>query len=125
MEIRERLRGWLGITARDTRIRELGDRLELAWQRIVALEQGQHEKRICTLEQRSDPKLELVEGRLAGLDIITTAHASELTELMAFKSELHAAFQEIRQLREMLQDPKRTPIMAKTSHQFRTLMEVE
>ncbi len=39
------------------------------------------------------------------------------------QAHLDAVLIEVRQLRELLQDTKRTPVIAKTFHQYRALME--
>ena len=49
----------------------------------------------------------------------------EHSALSKKQAELSAILQEVRQLREMLADPKRQPIVARTTHQFRALMEQE
>jgi len=47
------------------------------------------------------------------------------SEISSKQNELRAIMAEVRQLRELLTDPKRTPVVAKTTHQFRALMEQE
>jgi len=47
------------------------------------------------------------------------------SEISSKQNELKAILAEVRQLRELLADPKRTPIVTKTTHQFRALMEQE
>jgi hypothetical protein len=49
----------------------------------------------------------------------------EHSALSKKQAELAAILQEVRQLREMLADPKRQPIATRTTHQFRALMEQE
>jgi predicted nuclease with TOPRIM domain len=44
-------------------------------------------------------------------------------DLVKKQNELNAIVLEVRQLREMLNDPKNKVIVAKTTHQFRALME--
>ena len=97
--LRSRLRQWLGITDFlkgaandgkdfDLRMNTLAHQGQLAWDRIVALEQ-QH------------------------------------SEISSKQNELRAIMAEVRQLRELLTDPKRVPVVTKTTHQFRALMEQE
>lgn len=45
------------------------------------------------------------------------------SEISKKQAHLDAVLIEVRQLRELLQDPKRTPVIAKTFHQYRALME--
>lgn len=40
-------------------------------------------------------------------------------------SELRAALQQVNEVREMIQDPKRAPIKTRSFQQFRNLMEAE
>jgi hypothetical protein len=47
------------------------------------------------------------------------------SEISKKRAHLDAVLIEVRQLRELLQDPKRTPVIAKTFHQYRALMEQE
>jgi len=126
--IRRWLREWLGIKSHSEIIYEQEKSMRSLEQRIAALEQplrgiGTHEERICNLELRADPHQELILGRLTGLDIITQAHASEFSELNKLRSELNAALQEMRQIREQVLDPKKIPVQTRNSRQFRALVE--
>ncbi len=86
--IRNWLRQWLGVYQSVGKTVLLEERVNLAWERIVAIE-------------------------------------VEHSALSKKQAELSAIRQEVRELREMLADPKRQPIVARTTHQFRALMEQE
>ena len=53
-------------------------------------------------------------------EAITIADAS-----IAKRNELNTALQQVNEVRELLQDPKRVPIRTTRSAQFRALMEAE
>ncbi len=74
----------------------------------------QDQERLKLIEERSTLAWERIVA-------IETEHSS----LSKKQAELSAILQEVRQLREMLADPKRQPIVARTTHQFRALMEQE
>lgn len=72
------------------------------------------QKKCAFLEER----LVLAWERIVAMEV-------EHSALSKKQAELAAILQEVRQLREMLADPKRQPIVARTTHQFRALMEQE
>ena len=93
--LRARLRKWLGIVP-----------LELHCGKVFP--------RVDLLEERD---------RLAWERIV--AIEQQHSEISSKQNELKAILAEVRQLRELLTDPKRVPVVAKTTHQFRALMEQE
>jgi hypothetical protein len=70
-------------------------------------------------------KLKTLDGHLALAWERIVAIEVEHSALSKKQAELNAILQEVRQLREMLADPKRQPIATRTTHQFRALMEQE
>ena len=52
-------------------------------------------------------------------------YGDELKETRKLQAELRAMLQEVKEVREMLHDPKRIPIKTRTTQQYRALMEVE
>ncbi len=97
--IRNRLRQWLGITD-----------VAIDWR----LSLGEEHKLVELLQERN----RLAWERIMAMEV-------EHSALSKKQAELSAILQEVRQLREMLADPKRQPIVARTTHQFRALMEQE
>jgi uncharacterized coiled-coil protein SlyX len=98
----------------------LEERDRLAWERIVALEQ-QH----SGLGKRQESwEIDIV-GRLQKLNERLEILEGDRSLQWKKHNEITAIMVEIRQLRELLTDPKRTPVVTKTTHQFRALMEQE
>ncbi len=58
-----------------------------------------------------------------GLDRRISEQQQLTTELNKLHGELNAALQEMRQLRELVQDPKKIPVQTRNSRQFRALVE--
>jgi septal ring factor EnvC (AmiA/AmiB activator) len=58
---------------------------------------------------------------------ITLIHAKEqsVTQLRTELESLRTQMQDVRELREMMRDPKRLPIVARTGAHFRSIMEEE
>ncbi len=129
--LRNRLRAWLGVTDPTDMVPFAQSlvNLEKHLNGIVAVLENikarKFETRINTLESRTDPALELVYGRIDGLDIITQAHAEELADIRKLKGELQGILQEVREVRETINDPKRVPIRTRNGSQMRQLMEQE
>jgi hypothetical protein len=67
--------------------------------------------------------IHLVEERVSLAWERIVAMEVEHSALSKKQAEVNTLLQEVRQLREMLADPKRQPIPTRTTHQFRTLME--
>ncbi len=104
--IRNWLRNWLGITSL-----QAGTRASLE---AVDRNTDSTNGHVKLLEERST----LAWERIVAMEV-------EHSALSKKQAELAAILQEVRQLREMLADPKRQPIVARTTHQFRALMEQE
>jgi len=75
---------------------------------------AKHSEYIKTLQDRE---------RLAWERIV--AFEQQHSEISKKQAHLDAVLLEVRQLREMLADPKRQPIATRTASQFRRLMETE
>jgi hypothetical protein len=104
--IRDWLRHWLGFSD--------------LWNRQIAFE-NHAAPRIDALAQADQlraERLTLAWERIVAMEV-------EHSALSKKQAELAAILQEVRQLREMLADPKRQPIATRTTHQFRALMEQE
>jgi hypothetical protein len=97
--IRNWLRHWLGITD-----------VAMDWR----LSLGEEHKLVELLQERN----RLAWERINAIEV-------EHSALSKKQAELSAILQEVRQLREMLADPKRQPITTRTASQYRTLMEQE
>jgi len=138
--LRKRMRSWLGIEVIESRA---NDAIALAQENAKILQEEivfrhrfdiplemieslkTHERRMCLLESRSDPNQEIVQGRLAGLEVVTSALTEEFQQVRRLHSELDAALQELRTIREVLSDPKKVTIRTTNSRQFRALIEQE
>jgi anion-transporting ArsA/GET3 family ATPase len=108
--LRARLRQWLGIDeSLKPAFDQIGDLQRSKWQRMEDAE-----FKIGQLEERS----KLAWERIVAIEQL---HG----EISSKQNELKAILTEVRQLRELLTDPKRVPVVAKTTHQFRALMEQE
>jgi len=95
--LRARMRQWLGI---DQGFVALFEKVENSVSRLALLEERNRLtwERIVAFEQLH-------------------------SEISKKQAHLDAVLIEVRQLRELLQDPRRTPVIAKTFHQYRALME--
>jgi anion-transporting ArsA/GET3 family ATPase len=99
--LRSRLRKWLGIE-------------DLAKLSAGMLGDIVPKQSILQLEERN----RLAWDRIVALE-------QQHSEISSKQNELKAIMAEVRQLRELLTDPKRVPVVTKTTHQFRALMEQE
>jgi hypothetical protein len=88
------------------------------WNRLVAFE-NDAALRLVNLDDRANFLKE--RNRLAWDRIVAIEQLH--SEISKKQAHLDAVLIEVRQLRELLQDPKRTPVIAKTFHQYRALME--
>jgi anion-transporting ArsA/GET3 family ATPase len=114
--LRARLRQWLGVYRNFEQICKNVEDINILKARITSLQDiyAEQEKCMKLLEERN---------RLAWERIV--AIEQQHSEISSKQNELRAILAEVRQLRELLTDPKRTPVVAKTTHQFRALMEQE
>ncbi len=91
-----------------------------AWLGIIAVEQEHR----CDLIKQDEAQRETW-GRIENESKRLADQEKLTTEMLKLKGEMNAALQEVRQLREMVVDPKTIPVQTRNSRQFRALVEQE